>query len=190
MPKIPYAFRLTALDGSALPAPAEERPAPAAAAPAPKPVYQPATPAAPPAPQAAPTAASGGERITAPMPGTILTLNVEPGASVTRSSRRAAGPFSAWTFPCTAPLTQALFCASSPQTADDLPPQPFAPCAAHKNCRLPETRKAALPLFNRSACQQAKNHRNIPARRGCSLYITFTPFPARSRRSVPRAAEG
>lgn len=46
-----------------------------------------AVPAAPapaaPAP-AAPSAPAGGERVTAPMPGTILTVNVAPGDTVRR----------------------------------------------------------------------------------------------------------
>ena len=41
----------------------------------------PAAPAAAPAP-AAPAAPAGGEKITAPMPGTILTVNVTSGSAV------------------------------------------------------------------------------------------------------------
>ncbi|MDD6022780.1 MAG: acetyl-CoA carboxylase biotin carboxyl carrier protein subunit [Oscillospiraceae bacterium] len=40
-------------------------------------------PAAPAAP-AAPSAPAGGERVTAPMPGTILSVNVAPGDAVKR----------------------------------------------------------------------------------------------------------
>ena len=56
--------------------------APAApAAPVAAPVAAPAAPAAP-APAAAPTVVAGGEKVAAPMPGTILKINVEKGASV------------------------------------------------------------------------------------------------------------
>ena len=41
-----------------------------------------ATPAAPAAPAAAPAASSNGETVVAPMPGTILAVNVENGAKV------------------------------------------------------------------------------------------------------------
>lgn len=57
----------------AAPAPAPAAPAPAPAAPAPAPA------AAQPAPQAANVA---GEPIKAPMPGTILSIKVTPGAAV------------------------------------------------------------------------------------------------------------
>ena len=60
--------------------------APVAAAPAaPAPVAAPApaaTPAAAPAPAAAPVATAAGEQIKAPMPGTILKVNVTQGAAV------------------------------------------------------------------------------------------------------------
>ena len=60
---------LEVMDG---PAPAPAAPAPAASAPAPAP-----------APAAAPAAVpAGGEKITAPMPGTILSVNVQNGAAV------------------------------------------------------------------------------------------------------------
>lgn len=53
-------------------------PAPVAAAPAPAPVAKPA-----PVPAPAPAApAAGSETISAPMPGTILSVNVQNGASV------------------------------------------------------------------------------------------------------------
>lgn len=45
-------------------------------------VSAPAAPSAPAAAAPAPKAASGGEAISAPMPGTILSVNVKPGASV------------------------------------------------------------------------------------------------------------
>ena len=47
---------------------------------APTPVAAPAAPAAAPAPASAPVA--GGVTVTAPMPGTILKVNVQNGASV------------------------------------------------------------------------------------------------------------
>ena len=57
-----------------------------ASAPAAAPVAAPAAPtapaAAPAAPAAAPTVVAGGEKVAAPMPGTILKINVEKGASV------------------------------------------------------------------------------------------------------------
>ncbi|MBE6934633.1 MAG: biotin/lipoyl-binding protein [Ruminococcaceae bacterium] len=56
--------------------------APAAApAAAPAPVAAPAAPAAPATP-AAPAAVAGGETVSAPMPGTILRVNVQPGQAV------------------------------------------------------------------------------------------------------------
>ena len=64
-----YEVALEVMDG---PAPAPAAPAPAASAPAPAP-----------APAAAPAAVpAGGEKITAPMPGTILSVNVQNGAAV------------------------------------------------------------------------------------------------------------
>ena len=64
-----YEVALEVMDG---PAPAPATPAPAASAPAPAP-----------APAAAPAAVpAGGEKITAPMPGTILSVNVQNGAAV------------------------------------------------------------------------------------------------------------
>ena len=64
-----YEVALEVMDG---PAPAPAAPAPAASAPAPAP-----------APVAAPAAVpAGGEKITAPMPGTILSVNVQNGAAV------------------------------------------------------------------------------------------------------------
>ena len=64
-----YEVALEVMDG---PAPAPAAPAPAASAPAPAP-----------APAAAPASVpAGGEKITAPMPGTILSVNVQNGAAV------------------------------------------------------------------------------------------------------------
>ena len=64
-----YEVALEVMDG---PAPAPAAPAPAASASAPGP-----------APAAAPAAVpAGGEKITAPMPGTILSVNVQNGAAV------------------------------------------------------------------------------------------------------------
>lgn len=66
-----YEVALEVMDGSApAPAPAPAPAAPAAAAPAPAPVVSPAA------------APAGGEKITAPMPGTILSVNVQNGAAV------------------------------------------------------------------------------------------------------------
>ena len=65
-----------------------QAPAPApkpAAAPAPAPVQKPAPkPAARPAaaPKAAPAASGGGDAVTAPLPGTVLSINVTEGAQV------------------------------------------------------------------------------------------------------------
>ena len=42
----------------------------------------PAAPAAAPAPAPAPAAPAGGEKVTAPMPGTILAVNVQNGSAV------------------------------------------------------------------------------------------------------------
>ena len=66
-----YEVTLEVMDGAA-PAsvPPAAAPAPASAAPAPAPA---------PAPAAVP---AGGEKVTAPMPGTILSVNVQNGASV------------------------------------------------------------------------------------------------------------
>ncbi len=66
-----YEVTLEVMDGAA-PAsvPTTAAPAPASAAPAPAPA---------PAPAAVP---AGGEKVTAPMPGTILSVNVQNGASV------------------------------------------------------------------------------------------------------------
>lgn len=66
-----YEVTLEVMDGAA-PAsvPTAAAPAPASAAPAPAPA---------PAPAAVP---AGGEKVTAPMPGTILSVNVQNGASV------------------------------------------------------------------------------------------------------------
>ena len=66
-----YEVALEVMDGSApAPAPAPAPAAPAAAAPAPASVVSPAA------------APAGGETITAPMPGTILSVNVQNGAAV------------------------------------------------------------------------------------------------------------
>ena len=62
-----YEIELEELTGAA--------PAPAAATAAPAPAPAPAAPAAPAVP-------AGGEQITAPMPGTILTVNVAQGQAV------------------------------------------------------------------------------------------------------------
>ena len=56
----------------------EAAPAPVAAAP----VAAPAAPAAAPAPKAAPAGAQGAVAVKAPMPGTILKVNVSAGAAV------------------------------------------------------------------------------------------------------------
>ena len=64
-----YEVEIELIDGAAAPA------APAAA-----PVAAPAAPA--PAPAPAPAAAANGEKVTAPMPGTILDVKVQNGASV------------------------------------------------------------------------------------------------------------
>ena len=53
--------------------------APAAA---PAPVAAPAAPAAAPVPAAAPAPVAGGTNVTAPMPGTILAVNKQPGSAV------------------------------------------------------------------------------------------------------------
>lgn len=58
-------------------APRAAAPAPRAAAPAPAPV-----PAAAPAPAAAPVAAAGEEIVSAPLQGTVLSVNVTAGQSV------------------------------------------------------------------------------------------------------------
>ena len=65
-----YEVEIELIDGAAAPAAA----APAAA---PAPVAAPA-----PAPAPAPAAAANGEKVTAPMPGTILDVKVQNGASV------------------------------------------------------------------------------------------------------------
>ena len=65
-----YEVTLEVMDG---PAPAAPAPAAAPAAPAPAPAPAPAASAAVPA---------GGEKVTAPMPGTILSVNVQNGAAV------------------------------------------------------------------------------------------------------------
>ena len=56
--------------------------APVAPAAAPVAVAAPAAPVAAPAAAPAPVAAAGGEQVTAPMPGTILKVNVTQGAAV------------------------------------------------------------------------------------------------------------
>ena len=68
-----YEVTLEVMDGAA-PAsvPTAAAPAPASAAPAPAPAPAPPPAAVPP----------GGEKVTAPMPGTILSVNVQNGASV------------------------------------------------------------------------------------------------------------
>ena len=66
-----YEVEIELIDGAAAPAPVATA-APVAAAPAPAPA-----PAAKPAPVAA-----NGEKVTAPMPGTILDVKVQNGASV------------------------------------------------------------------------------------------------------------
>ncbi len=63
-----YEVALEVMDG---PAPAAPAPAPAAPASAPAPAPAPAAPVP-----------AGGEKITAPMPGTILSVNVQNGAAV------------------------------------------------------------------------------------------------------------
>ena len=65
----------------------EEADSASAAAPAPSPapaaaLKAPAAPKAPSAPKAAPSAAQGGIKVTAPMPGTILKMNVKVGDTV------------------------------------------------------------------------------------------------------------
>ena len=57
-------------------------PAPVAAAPVAAPVAAPAAPAAAPAAPAAPVVTGSGEAVTAPMPGTILKVNVQNGQAV------------------------------------------------------------------------------------------------------------
>ena len=64
-----YEVEIELIDGAAAPAAAPAAPA------APAPV-------AAPAPAAAPAAAGNGEKVTAPMPGTILDVKVQNGASV------------------------------------------------------------------------------------------------------------
>ena len=68
-----YEVTLEVMDGAA-PAsvPTTAAPAPASAAPAPAPAPAPAAAAVP----------ADGEKVTAPMPGTILSVNVQNGASV------------------------------------------------------------------------------------------------------------
>ena len=61
-----YEVEIELIDGAAAPAAAPAAPAPVAA----------------PAPAAAPAAAGNGEKVTAPMPGTILDVKVQNGASV------------------------------------------------------------------------------------------------------------
>ncbi len=61
-----YDITLEVLEGDAAAAPAAPKAAPA------------------PAPAAAPKAAAGGQAINAPMPGTILAVNVKPGQAVKR----------------------------------------------------------------------------------------------------------
>ena len=56
--------------------------APAAAAAPAAPAAAPAAPAAAPAPAAPAAAPAGGEKITSPMPGTILSVNVQNGSAV------------------------------------------------------------------------------------------------------------
>lgn len=71
--------------GSAAAAPAAvSAPAPAPAAPAPAPAATPAPAAAAPAPApaAAPAGSQGSVKVTAPMPGTILKMNVNVGDTV------------------------------------------------------------------------------------------------------------
>ena len=68
-----YEITLEVMDGAPAAAPAAA-PAPAAAAPAPAPA--PAAPAA--------AAPAGGEQVTSPMPGTILSVNFSNGAAVKR----------------------------------------------------------------------------------------------------------
>ena len=65
----------------------EEADSASAAAPAPSPapaaaLKAPAAPKAPSAPKAAPSAAQGGIKVTAPMPGTILKMNAKVGDTV------------------------------------------------------------------------------------------------------------
>ena len=72
-----YDVAIEVMDGSA-PAAAPVAPAAPVAAP-----VAPAAPAPAPAPVAAPAAApANGEKVTAPMPGTILSVNVSNGAAV------------------------------------------------------------------------------------------------------------
>jgi len=57
-------------------------PAPVAAAPVAAPVAAPAAPVATPAPAAAPAVTGAGEAVSAPMPGTIVKVNVTAGQAV------------------------------------------------------------------------------------------------------------
>lgn len=68
-----YDVQVEELGANAAPAPVAAAPAPAAAPAAPAPAAAPAAPAAAP---------SGSETISAPMPGTILSVNVKAGDSV------------------------------------------------------------------------------------------------------------
>lgn len=67
---------------SLTPASLTAAPAAAPAAPAPQAAPAPAAPAAAPAPQAAPAASGGSGDVVAPMPGTVLKLNVKDGDTV------------------------------------------------------------------------------------------------------------
>jgi glutaconyl-CoA decarboxylase len=76
-----YDVQVEEVSGTAAPAVVAAQPvAPVAPAPVAAPVEAPK--AAEPAPKAAPSAAPSGEVITAPMPGTIVGVNVELGKSV------------------------------------------------------------------------------------------------------------
>lgn len=76
-----YDVQVEEVSGTVAPAVVASQPiAPAAPAPVAAPVEAPK--AAEPAPKAAPSAAPSGEVITAPMPGTIVGVNVAPGKSV------------------------------------------------------------------------------------------------------------
>lgn len=74
-----YEVEVEAADGSAVAAP---RAAAAPAAPVAKPAAAAPVAAAPAAPAPAPAAAGAGEKVSAPMPGTILDILVTPGTSV------------------------------------------------------------------------------------------------------------
>ena len=73
---VTYEVLVEEADSASVPAPVQNaQPAPAVSA-------VPAAPAPKPAPKAAPSGAQGGIKVTAPMPGTILKMNVKVGDTV------------------------------------------------------------------------------------------------------------